>query len=153
MKRAFSILFLLACLGAQGQGDLSAFLSTTKSSFEEQSKDSDKLHSFLDGIPSSQSDARQLHTLFRRMHKVFLKNYKAYSDFDELFTSGKYDCLTATALFSNVLDNFQYAYEIIETNYHIFLMVKTSKGEIMIETTDRRVSNCFFMEYILCLQE
>jgi hypothetical protein len=28
-------------------------------------------------------------------------------------------------------------YTIIETNYHIFLLVNTSKGEVLLETTDR----------------
>ncbi len=83
------------------------------------------------------SDRDRLHKVFKKINASFLRKYEAYSDFDELFVSGKYDCLTATALYSIILGKLNYPYEIIETNYHIFLLVQTSKGEVMIETTDR----------------
>ncbi len=61
----------------------------------------------------------------------------AYSDFDKVFSTGQYDCLTATALFSQVLDQLNFSYDIIETNYHIFVIVNTENGEVLLETTDR----------------
>ena len=127
--------FLL--VGAYAQSDLPILLSTTQCSAEEQSHDSKNLQAFIDRVSSSpRSESKQLKKIFRGLHTEFLKSYSAHSDFDEIFTTGHYDCLTATALFCTVLDHFQYSYEIIETNYHIFLMVKTSDGDVMIESTD-----------------
>ena len=90
----------------------------------------------LKGSPSI-SDIRLLKRVFHRTQKEFLHQYDSYPDFSEIFNSGRYDCLTATSLFSVVLDELNFRYSIIETNYHIFLMVKTSKGEVLLETTDR----------------
>ncbi len=86
---------------------------------------------------SNLSGQKLLRKAFHRMHKVFLKKYEAYAGFDEVFTSGHYDCLTATALFSRVLEQLNYPCKIIETNYHIFLMVQTAEGNVLLETTDR----------------
>jgi len=83
------------------------------------------------------SDIQLLKRVFHRTQKVFLHQYASYADFSEIFNSGQYDCLTATSLFSVVLDELNFQYSIIETNYHIFLVVKTSKGEVLLETTDR----------------
>lgn len=129
---------MLCCLllKVHAQGDLSAWLSTTACSVKEQSEDSRRLNAFVDGISTSGNEIKQLRKIFRGLHTAFLKHYEAHSDFNAIFTSGHYDCLTATALLCNVLDKFHYSYDIIETNYHIFLIVKTSGGEVMIESTD-----------------
>lgn len=82
-------------------------------------------------------EVKFLRTMVNSAHRKFLKNYKAYSQFNEAFDNGNYDCLTGTAFFSVVLENLEFKYRIIETNYHIFLLVDTSQGEILIETTDR----------------
>ena len=83
------------------------------------------------------SDIQLLKRVFHRTQKVFLHQYVSYADFSEIFNSGRYDCLSATSLFSVVLEELNFQYSMIETNYHIFLMVKTSKGEVLLETTDR----------------
>jgi hypothetical protein len=78
-----------------------------------------------------------LHKIFRSTQQRFLKTYKPYEPFSELFVSGKYDCLTATSLYTLLLREFHFDYSIIETNYHIFLLVHTSQGDVLLETTDR----------------
>jgi len=83
------------------------------------------------------SDESFLRYAFRESHKTFLKNYKAYSQFPEIFDSGNYDCLSATSFFSVVLDAFSFDYKIIETNYHIFLVVETDQKLVLLEPTDK----------------
>ncbi len=84
------------------------------------------------------SDENFLRYAFRESHKTLLINYKAYSQFPEMFDSGNYDCLSATAFFSVVLDKFGFDYKIVETNYHIFLMVEADNKKILLESTDKR---------------
>jgi len=84
------------------------------------------------------SDETFLRFAFKESHKTFLHHYKAYSQFPEIFDSGNYDCLSATSLFSVVLDAFDFNYKIIETNYHIFLVVDADQKQILLETTDKR---------------
>jgi hypothetical protein len=98
-----------------------------------------RLNQFVEGLRSQRagSDVAFLKKVFHQTEKTFLKKYDPYSDFNQIFASGTYDCLTATSLFSNVLDQLNFTYRIMETNYHIFLLVRTSDGEVLLETTDR----------------
>jgi hypothetical protein len=83
------------------------------------------------------SDKALVHDIFKQAHKNLLKEYMAYSEIPELFATGKYDCLTATAFLSLVLNEFQIRYSLIETNYHIFLVVHLTNGDVLLETTDK----------------
>jgi hypothetical protein len=82
------------------------------------------------------SDEAFIRYTFREAHKTFFKNYKAYAQFPEIFDSGNYDCLSATSLFSVVLDAFGFQYKIIETNYHIFMVVDGDQKQLLLESTD-----------------
>lgn len=81
--------------------------------------------------------SRQLARVFRKFHHSFLRKYEAYADFSSLFSTGTYDCLTATTLLSHILDKLGYQTEIVETTYHIFIKVHTAEGVILLESTDR----------------
>jgi hypothetical protein len=81
-------------------------------------------------------DKKFLHVLFNKTHRQFLKQFRAYSSFNELLNSGKYNCLTATALYGVLLDHFGFKYSIIETNYHVFIIANTAQGKVLIESTD-----------------
>jgi len=93
----------------------------------------------IDRLKSKQSskDLVFLRKIFWSTQQEFLKTYSPYGRFDEIFVSGKYDCLTATSLYSLLLEEFHFNYSIIETNYHIFIVVRTSAGDVLLETTDR----------------
>lgn len=82
------------------------------------------------------NDQEYLHTIFRKTQKEFLHRYRQYSEVDEL-AAGEFDCLTGTSLFAVILERSGFSYRIMETNYHIFLLVNTSQGDVLIETTDR----------------
>lgn len=136
MRILFFISLLGLCTAATGQNTLQAFLSTagpTESSIAES-----KIQSVVKAVSKKNlSDEKRLHKIFNRLQSDFLKKYEAHSGFDVLFSTGQFDCLTATSLFSLVLRELNYSFDIIETNYHIFLLVHTSKGDVLIETTDR----------------
>jgi hypothetical protein len=74
--------------------------------------------------------------IFYKAHQKFLKNFQTESSFGELLTTGKYNCLTGTALYALLFEHFDIDYSIIETNHHIFIIVKADGEEILIETTD-----------------
>ncbi|MBK5277865.1 MAG: hypothetical protein JJE09_03270 [Bacteroidia bacterium] len=102
-------------------------------------RESNKLNDFIKTLHSQRrvSENKFLKSTFKATHQKFLKSYSQYSDFGEIFKNGKYDCLTATALFSVILSEMHFDYKIIETNYHIFILVDTESGQVMLETTDR----------------
>ena len=138
MKRLF-LLFLAFPLIGNGQSNsvLSDLMGTSSS--ENRTLAETQVHGFVQRLKlqNTRSEIVFLRKVFHQTQRTFLNQYDPYSEFNELFTAGKYDCLTATALFSLVLDKLNFKYNIIETNYHIFVMVNTSKGEVLLETTDR----------------
>lgn len=101
--------------------------------------ESEKLNNFIITVRNQRwtSEKKFLKSIFKDAHQKFLKRYAQYSDFGEIFKNGKYDCLTGTALFSVILGEMHFDYKIIETNYHIFILINTKSGQVMFETTDR----------------
>lgn len=74
--------------------------------------------------------------LFNSTHQRFLRHFDEHAGFGQLLTNRTYNCLTATALYALLLDYFDFDYKIIETNYHIFLVIQTDHGQVLFETTD-----------------
>jgi hypothetical protein len=74
--------------------------------------------------------------IFIKTHSQILKRYRQEAEFQQLFDNGTYNCLTGTILYSLIFDHFNIKHEVIETNYHIFMMVQTEQGEVLIEATD-----------------
>ncbi|CAN5155716.1 hypothetical protein BH09BAC3_BH09BAC3_16940 [soil metagenome] len=133
----FTYLIMISFAG-ESQGRLDELLATTRANeaFVNNAKlEVERIIQPL--LTSHSSDQKLLRAAFHRMHTNFLKKYEPYADFNQVFETGTYDCLTATALLSQLLERLNFRYEIIETNYHIFLIVQTSHGEVLLETTDR----------------
>ncbi|MEO1051484.1 MAG: hypothetical protein AAFX87_12715 [Bacteroidota bacterium] len=106
-------------LAAQWQMELKGFTNEMQK----------KLHKYS-------SDKRALKSLFYKIHRKYLKRYSPFSTFHETIKSGKYDCLSATALYAYLLDELDYNYSVVETNYHIYLIIELEDEQILIETTD-----------------
>ncbi|MEN8250237.1 MAG: hypothetical protein ABFS32_14990 [Bacteroidota bacterium] len=70
-------------------------------------------------------------------HRKILKKYDQYASLSETLTTGSYDCLTATAVYSIFFKELGISHAIVETNYHIYILVyPDSSSEILIETTN-----------------
>lgn len=101
-----------------------------------------QLEKKLEGVLSKAAQMRsndeisRLRNLVHLTHRKMLRTYSTYPTLQEV-AAGEYDCLTATVFFSSLLEASGFRFSIIETNYHIFLMVHTSQGDVLLETTDR----------------
>ena len=84
----------------------------------------------------NQSDRQFLTWMFYKVHRKYLKAYKQYSTVADMFEDGKYDCLTATSLYSLLLHDLGYEPQVIETDYHIYVMVTVDGQHVLIESTD-----------------
>lgn len=147
MRRGVSIglIFLLPALAVASHGsdntfsvdsNLKAFLSSGQ--YNAQSVKSFEL--FLNKLDKKHSSAKSefafVRQVFVKAHQRFLKNYEAYASFDETLDNGSYNCLTGTILFSLILHHYNIDHQVIETNYHIFILAKTHEGQILLEATD-----------------
>jgi hypothetical protein len=140
------LLFFLPIL-VQAQGDQIAPYPTSKlakyAAFFQQADDTQSsfdLEQFADKLELKKFKERDekefLNFLFRKTHQRIFRSFKEYSSFSDLLDKGEYNCLTGTALYALLLDHFGFKYTIIETNYHIFLVAKTTSGNVLIEATD-----------------
>jgi hypothetical protein len=73
---------------------------------------------------------------YYKTHKKFLKKYTPYSSFGELLRTGSYDCLSATIFYALLLDKLEIPFDVVETEYHIYLLIYENNHQYMFETTD-----------------
>lgn len=139
MKKGLLILFVLILAGVDSQAQrLDEWFNTGRISPEERMEATSRVADLVATLrPDGSPDLRHLRKIFRKVQGTVLKQYEANSDFAQLFSEGKYDCLTATALYAHLLSELGYDFKVIETNYHIFILTKTSEGDVLLETTDR----------------
>ncbi len=142
MKHLPFLLVLLFSFSAIGQEVeptplyLNTFLSTDNQNFSAQSS----FDSFLEKLEKKRTSIKKekdfVRYVFSKTHQEYLKKYEPYASFSNLFNGGAYNCLTGTILYAVVLNHFDLPYEVIETNYHIFLTVETAQGKVLLEATD-----------------
>ena len=117
------------------QSNLTQFLSTDSYAVSIKSFDA-----FLAKLEKKRASIKKekdfVKFVFAKTHQTYLKKYETYPSFSELFIDGSYNCLTGTILYATILKHFQIPFEVIETNYHIFLTVETAQGKILLEATD-----------------
>lgn len=138
------LLFLLVffTLSAQGQGSepiaasyLNSFLSADGQNISVPST-FDSFLSKLEKRRSSLSEKEFVRYVFSKTHQKYLKKFEPSAPFNNLFINGSYNCLSGTILYAVILQHFDISYQVIETNYHIFLTVNTREGEVLLEATD-----------------
>jgi hypothetical protein len=85
---------------------------------------------------ASLNEKEFLRLIFTRTHKTYFKKFVEFAPFNAIFEDGSYQCLTATALYALILNHFHISHDVIETNYHIFLVARTKQGDVLLESTD-----------------
>ncbi len=80
---------------------------------------------------------RILKLVFDQGRREFLHFYdKNYPHFSSLFTEGKYNCVTGTAMYAWVLLRLGYDIKIHETAFHAYLTIHTDKNVYLMDATD-----------------
>jgi len=111
--------------------------SQTLGSPELSQANSNKISSFIGSLTKKGSEFKIAKSLFNEAHRNFLKMYRAYATVEDVFESGSYDCLSGTYFLSQALTKLGIKHRIIETNYHVFLIAETNRGDVLMESTDR----------------
>lgn len=78
---------------------------------------------------------KKLKTIFKNVHEKFFKKYEINSFFNDIFLSGNYNCVTASALYALILSDLKIAYTIRETPSHVYLIADPNHSNFLIETT------------------
>jgi hypothetical protein len=94
------------------------------------------VHALSDKKDRFSSDTDFLQHVFQQTHRRFLKHYQPHTTFSSMLENATYNCLTATALYTILLDQFGYDFNIVETNYHIFILANVNGQQVLLESTD-----------------
>jgi tetratricopeptide (TPR) repeat protein len=81
------------------------------------------------------SRGKKVKFLYETIHKSLLKKYELKNEFSEIFSEGKYNCVSACALYSLVFDYFDIPYKIVETPDHVYMITYPDEDKIIVETT------------------
>lgn len=119
---------------------LPLFLSVNSAMDDANAKNiNDQINSIVLSIQSAGVDGKKpdkkIKTVYDKVHNPLLKKYELENRFHEIFSSGNYNCVTATALYAMVFDQLSIPYEIKEEPTHVYLLGFPNKENIIVETT------------------
>lgn len=81
------------------------------------------------------NDLNFIRQVFEKTHKKLFNKYEQHSTFNQMLTEGKYDCVSGSAALSLLLERYNYQFDIVETDYHVFLVVNLDGKKIVLEST------------------
>ena len=84
---------------------------------------------------SSKDELQLLRQIFQKSHQRLFKKYQQHSTFNEMLSKGNYDCVSGSAALGILLDRFGFSYDIIETDYHVFILAEVGGKKIVLEST------------------
>ncbi|WP_157243521.1 hypothetical protein [Algoriphagus resistens] len=76
-----------------------------------------------------------LRQIFEKSHQQLFKTYQQHSTFNAMLDEGKYDCVSASAALALLLDRYDFDYKVVETDYHVFIVVSIEGKDIILEST------------------
>lgn len=84
---------------------------------------------------SSRNEEKKLKILFDQTHERFFDKYTEVSNFDEIFRTREYNCVSATALYALILRSYGIPYQIKETPTHVYTVAYPNTKSIVLEST------------------
>lgn len=105
-----------------------------------------------------QDEVKKVKTIYKEIHRRFLRQYKQQNSFSDIFEKGEYNCVSGSALYAIVLHKMGIPYQIMEAPNHVFLMAFPATHRIAIESTDpvhgyMKFSDSYIRKYIAYLLE
>jgi hypothetical protein len=76
-----------------------------------------------------------LRSIFEKSHRDLFKKYEQHSSFNAMLTEGKFDCVSGSAALGLLLDRYRFKFEIIETDFHVFIVIDHDGKNIIFEST------------------
>ena len=117
-----------------------ALVSSNKKLQSEQNYYVKILTDFINGLKREGIEEKKkekvVKIIYEKVHEHFFKKYDINASFEDAFMNGNYNCVTATIMYSIVLQSFNIDYEIKESVSHVFLIALPGAKSISLETTN-----------------
>lgn len=81
------------------------------------------------------ADLNLLRQIFQKSSQRLFKKYEQHSTFNAMLSEGRFDCVSGSAALGMLLKRYGYSYDIVETDYHVFIVVGLDGKEIVLEST------------------
>jgi tetratricopeptide (TPR) repeat protein len=85
---------------------------------------------------NKKSEKAKIKLIYKTVHSSMLSLYSEDIYFSDIFSNGRYNCVTASALYAAVLDHFNVPYQIKETPNHVYLIADPDNTQILLESTN-----------------
>lgn len=82
--------------------------------------------------------------VYETIHKTFLEKYEAKTLFSDIWSTGDYNCVSATALYCMAFDHFNIPYTIKEKPQHVYPVAFPKERQVIVETTNPMVGSFAF---------
>jgi tetratricopeptide (TPR) repeat protein len=109
-----------------------------------------KFYAYLRGLDlenkGGKKNSKRVKYVFENVHQAFLTKYQAKNLFSEIFDSGYYNCVSATALYSMAFDYFDIPYVIKEKPNHVYPVAYPQSDLVVVETTNPMVGSIAFSD-------
>ncbi len=79
---------------------------------------------------------KKIKTIYEKIHTIFFDQYSLENNFSDVFTSGKYNCVSATGVYALALDKLNIPYVIKEEPTHVYLIAYPNSERIIVEATN-----------------
>ncbi len=83
----------------------------------------------------SKVDLNLLRQIFQKSSQRLFKKYEQHSTFNAMLSEGRFDCVSGSAALGMLLERYGFSYDIVETDYHVFIVVDLDGKEIVLEST------------------
>lgn len=87
-------------------------------------------------IEGKRKENKQIQTIYKMAHEAFLRKYELNNEFNDIFKSGQFNCVSASALYSLIFEELNIPFTIKETPTHVYIISYPETHRILVETTD-----------------
>jgi tetratricopeptide (TPR) repeat protein len=109
-----------------------------------------KFYTFLKGLDigdkGGKKNSKRVKYIYENVHTAFLTKYQAKNSFSEIFETGFYNCVSATALYCMAFEYFKIPYVIKEKPNHVYPVAYPQTDIVVVETTNPMVGSISFSE-------
>ncbi len=95
-----------------------------------------KFGAFYNNKVKSKRADKRLKIIYDEIHDAFLTQYQERILFNSIFENGKYNCVSASALYSIALKDAEIPYVIKERPTHVYVLAYPNNEQILVESTD-----------------
>ena len=120
---------------SEKESPLSLFRAVQTEKFGSEDVWSDLVNELDTKASKGSADLNLLRQIFQKANQRLFKKYEQHSTFNAMLSEGRFDCVSGSAALGMLLERYGYAYDIVETDYHVFIVVNLAGKDIVLEST------------------